>query len=390
MERNIYLEPLQKIKDLLQKYFPFITVSFLGKRILSVIIILLSSTFAYASGYLFLWGYYFGGMKDQSLLSVAVNFVPINNVVAFSVGFFYILLIGIVLLFFLALFKDKPSYDTVLLITLAIGLTNLVIVYFLAEEVEFMAYFRTILLWIVPLFFICILGSIYLCFKELYNFISYSLYYLAACTSCIIVVRYFELLDFNDKIFLAFLGLIPFIIPVGISVIFMINKIKNERILFIIKYTLKCIGLIPIFLVLILHASKDTTAEILYIGFIISLRVYLKKRVNQNEQKAGDVFVTNNNTKPLFITKPFTIFLYVLVVFFIIGIFIPYYLVQGGRYVYLVMQPNSHQKIEYIWDGKKESINGTIISSQNDTYYISTKDRRLVVLKTKDISIKSN
>ncbi|ENB9402961.1 hypothetical protein ABI817_002718 [Bacillus cereus] len=389
MERNINLKSLQKIKDLLQKYFPFVTVSFLGKRILSVILILLSSTVAYASGYLFLWGYYFGGVKDQSLLSVAVNFVPINNVVAFSVGFFYILLIGIVFLFFWALFKDKPSYDTVLLITLALGLTNLVIVYFWAEEVEFMAYLRTILLWVVPLFFICIFGSIYLCFKELYNFISYSLYYLAACTSCIIVVRYFKLFDFNGEIFIAFLGSILFIIPVGISVIFMINKIKNERLLKIIKYTLKCIGVTPILLMLISHTLEDTAAKILYIGFIVSIRVYLKKKVNGNEQKAGDVFVTNNNMKPLFVTKPVTFFLYVLVMFFIIGNFIPYYLVQGGRYVYLVMQPNSHQKIEYIWDGKKESINGTIISSQNDTYYISTNDRKLVVLKTKDISIKS-
>ncbi|PGS78479.1 hypothetical protein COC98_29080, partial [Bacillus anthracis] len=72
-----------------------------------------------------------------------------------------------------------------------------------------------------------------------------------------------------------------------------------------------------------------------------------------------------------YITKPFTVILYMLVVFFIISNLTLYSLVQGGKYMYLILHPNNYQTIEYIWDGKLKRIKGNIISSQNDTYYIS-------------------
>ena len=73
--------------------------------------------------------------------------------------------------------------------------------------------------------------------------------------------------------------------------------------------------------------------------------------------------------------------LYILAVFLILGVFLPYYLIKGGDYMHSIMRTNGYQKIEYTWGQETKFIEGTIISSRNDTYYISTTDRTLMILK---------
>ncbi len=384
-----YLEILRRTKEFLQKNFSFIKVGFFGKRIISIIIILISSSVAYFSGYLFLWGYYFGGEKDQSLLSVAVNLVPIDRVIAFSVGFFYIILIGIIVLFFVAILKNKDSFDSAFLIALALGLTNIAIVYFFAAEITFMAYIQTLLLWVLPLLLVLISANFYFCFKDFYTFISYEVYCYTTYISFIIISKYFNLTSLGDLLSRFEFFILMFII--GAPTIFLINQIKNQMILFTVKKILKSIVIIPILLMLGLHIYVDAWAKAIFTVFIINTMIYI--RVRRGEDKTTKILADEGRrgvTKPLYITKPFTVILYMLVVFFIISNLTLYSLVQGGKYMYLILQPNNYQTIEYIWDGKLKRIKGNIISSQNDTYYISTTERKLMILKTKDIIIDSN
>ncbi|GAB6611723.1 MULTISPECIES: hypothetical protein [Bacillus] len=389
MEQNGYIEILQKAKEFLQKNFSFIKVGFISKRIISIIIILISSTVAYFSGYLFLWGYYFGGEKDESLLSVAVNLVPIERVVAFSVGFFYIILIGIIVLFFIAILKNKASFDSAFLIVLALGFTNLAIVYFLAAEVTLMVYIQTLLLWLLPLFIILICTNFYFLFKASYAFISYQIYCCSTYISLIIISKYFDLPSLGALLsrpeFLMVLSII------GAPTIFLINRIRNQMILFAVKIILKSVGIIPIFLMIGWHIYIDLLAKIIFTLFVINTMIYM--RVRGGKEKTEKILADEGRKKtmkPLYITKPFTVILYMLVVFFIMSNLTLYSLVQGGKYMYLILQPNNYQEIEYIWDGKLKQIQGNIISSRNDTYYISTTDRKLMILKTKDIIIGSN
>lgn len=58
--------------------------------------------------------------------------------------------------------------------------------------------------------------------------------------------------------------------------------------------------------------------------------------------------------------------------------------------MYSIIQPNNHQKIEYTWDGQTEFVKGSVISSKNDIYYISNMDRKLLILKVKDVKINSD
>lgn len=126
------------------------------------------------------------------------------------------------------------------------------------------------------------------------------------------------------------------------------------------------------------------TTIMILIGLLVIYILFLKFRAKFKQQKS------KRSEGVLLIEKPITAFLYILAVFLILGVFLPYYLIKGGDYMHSIMKTNGYQKIEYTWGQETKRIEGTIISNRNDTYYISTTDRKLMIIKTKDIIIGSN
>lgn len=382
MKKNRYLEMLQKVKEMLQKNFSFISLGFIGKRILSIIIILITSTVAYFSGYLFLWGYYFGGEKNQSLLSTAVNFVPMDNVVALSVGFFYIVLIGIIALFLISLIIEKPTVDSWILIVIAVGLVNLAIVGFLADSVTIENYFKVFSFWILPFLILFTIVYYYVWVKEFKLAIIAVVYCFSLYLNLFFIAKKYNLLWLEDILFPGFVILI-FII--GIPLAIGLRSIGNTKILICLKVFLGVIAGIPLVPILICKIIENIIiVMVISIVLIVIYLSFLKIRTQFQGPKS------RNNERILLLEKPITAFLYILAVFLILGVFLPYYLIKGGDYMHSIMRTNGYQKIEYTWGQETKYIEGTIISSRNDTYYISTTDRTLMILKTKDIIIGSN
>ncbi len=382
LDKTRYLEMLQMTKEFLKKNVPFITVGFLGKRIISIIIVLITSTVAYITGYLFLWGYYFGGEKDQSLLSVAVNFVPIDNKVAFSVGFFYIVLIGIIVLFLISLLIEKPTLNSWVLIIIAVGLVNLALVGFLADSVTLANYSKVLLFWILPFFMLFTIIYYYVWVKEVKLAILAVIYCISLYFNLFFIAQKYNLM-WLEKVLIP--GFVIFIFIIGVPLAIVVKSIGNKKKLLWLKIFLWCIAGFPLVLILAYKMIENLiTTIMILIGLLVIYILFLKIRAKFKQQKS------KRSEGVLLIEKPITAFLYILAVFLILGVFLPYYLIKGGDYMHSIMKTNGYQKIEYTWGQETKRIEGTIISNRNDTYYISTTDRKLMIIKTKDIIIGSN
>ncbi len=386
LERNSYLEMLEKAKKLLQKNLSFITVGFIGKRIVSIIIILITSTFAYLSGYLFLWGYYFGGEKDQSLLSVAVNLVPIDHVVAFSVGFFYIILIVIILLLFIVIFVEKLTWHSGISIIIVLGLTNLAIVYFLADNVSFENYGKTLGVWLLPILFIFMGAYYYVWAKSPRVAMLAFLYCLAIYINIIFILRYLEILTLEEFwIPLIFVLMVIF----GVPFAFLLKIRCNSKILKWLRIFFDSFSWFPLVSLIIYIKTQNIWITLVCIVFILCIYKLISVKFVVSRKKQIIIERKGSGNKEIN-QKPLTLFLCIIAMFFILSHVFLNALIKGGDYMYSIIQPNNHQKIEYKWDGQTEFVKGSVISSKNDIYYISNMDRKLLILKVKDVKINSD
>ncbi|MGK9483507.1 hypothetical protein [Bacillus tropicus] len=323
------------------------------------------------------------------MLSVAVNFVPIDNVVAFSVGFFYIVLIGVIVLFLISLLIERPTLNSWVVIIISAGLVNLAIVGFLADSVTLGNYFKVLSFWILPFLIVYTIIYYYVWIKELKLAIIAVVYCIFLYFYLLFIAKEYSLLWLENMLIPGFTILL-FI--VGIPFVIAIRSISNKKILIGCKIFLwgvwGIVG-IPLFLGLICKVIDHISTVIITLIVILLLiaavyMLFFKLLIKFRNQKS------NNSEGVLWIEKPIAVSLYILTIFLVLGVFLPFYLIKGGDYMHSIIKTNGYQKIEYIWGQEKKYIEGTIISNRNDTYYISTIDRELMIIKAKDIVIGPN
>ncbi|WP_257352287.1 hypothetical protein [Pseudalkalibacillus decolorationis] len=381
---------MNRFKILLSLLFKIVPLRIVGNKIIdSLLSILMSSVFVYLAGYLFLWGYYFGGIEDRSLLTVAVNFIPINRGSSIAIGLFYLLSILIAGLFVLSIFKEKISVLTVFSMFISLIFAHIGTVLFFFGEVTFSLFVKMLTIWVFPVTIVIVIGMFYVGGK----------YPVKATLSMLyLIILYMNLVILNEKLQSGVLSqfLIPelFTLLIFIAIPLLIvtfKKVKKGIYLFIIKFIVYLTSIVPLSILIPLAFFRNKYIVVIGSALIITiLSIILIEKIVKYESKRKIFTNTKgqNNIKPLS-KNPYVSFLFLFTIGFAALSFTPNFLIDGGDYFYQMINADNYQEITYIWDKKKVTVEGMIVSYSDNTYYISTKEQKLLMINSKDIKMET-
>jgi hypothetical protein len=367
-----------KLKDL----FP--SSKEIVKKILFPFIIISSSLALYVCGYLFLWGYYLAGNSDLSLLSVLLNYVPINKTIVSSIGGVYFLLI-LFFTFLLLSLKEKLN-ETVLSLLFVSIIVNAAITYFIFNEVNLINFLQSLLFWIFPLIISIMISyySYYIKYTKLA--IVYGFAYFLFVFNIVMTLTYYNFKYI--EIYLLFLMLGYFI---STTVVLYLNSQITNLLVRKISLILLCIICVTPTSFLILREKIDNIllTSLMYVLSILILLVVFTLILKL--KKKNDTIVKTSNTTtitPLIRTNPKG-FIAFLIAFVIILLFVvPYSVFKSGEVIRDISGKRHYDTIKYIINKKEEEMKGVILTKENNTYYISTPDQKLVILNSSEVYVK--
>ncbi|WP_078430513.1 hypothetical protein [Alkalihalobacterium alkalinitrilicum] len=377
---------LGTVKGVLVKLKSFLPINFiLQNKLISIITLFSSSIVSYVAGYLFLWGYYFGGAEDYSILTMAINYVPLDQPIVIIIGYFYLFIIAIVALALYTLWKEKLSLISILFMSVSVFLANLALVLFFHGDPNWSLYIGMLKFFLLPLILVFVFFYLYIFTMHPYLVISFLIYIFVLYINLTVLSRmtnndFFNIITTNE----IFLLLNYFGLPLTVFIL----KIKTNflKALKVFAYSSCLIPLIPVLIMaLIPNVILTVFFSIVTCTIIVLLIEYLIPKINNKKQR--NTF--EKNDKPLYLTKPLLSCLFFIVVFFNVFIAVPHLLIRGGDYFQSTVIEHKYQQITYIWNGEMIDIKGNIVSNVNNKYYISTVEQKLLIIQTDDIRIET-
>ncbi|ACL19502.1 hypothetical protein Dhaf_1449 [Desulfitobacterium hafniense DCB-2] len=306
--------------------------------------------FFYTLGYLFLYGYYFGGEElsvDPSFLKILVKFVPFNHSSVTLVGFLYLITVLIISVWLVQLYfkwNQKPKME--FYIHLILGLCLLFTVSaFLSFSFIGRVSIKISSLWFGPFFIVLWLFSGAKTIKKplvLFGATSNGLLLL------LISALIFNLLKLQCAELLYNIMLIVIIgifIPVFSIFLYGLKKIKDDFL-----YPICINPLIPVLIILILKKLDKCSGYeliilissyiILFFPAFFILKI-IRKKIDEkiNSPKQDEEIILDTKTKPLNLGS--FLLLSGVSVFFIFLILIPFSALQSGKYVRFFIESDS-------------------------------------------------
>jgi hypothetical protein len=382
---------LQEIKNYLSKIISLVPFGVVLKGKIGLLISLLfSSVFAYMAGYLFLWGYYFGGNGDFSLITAVVNYIPINRSVVVMIGLFYLLSIFVAGLSILSIIREKVSTSSVFFMTLSLALANLALVLFFHGETSVTLFLTMLRIWFLPLIVIIVIGYRYVWMVYPVTAVLSVLYFCSlflnlSVTSIVIPFQYNDHF-LSPEIFtlLIYIGL-----PLSVIVMKIEQPIAKTAVKFIL-YLTAMVPLVPMLLLLYLKSKVLITITsivvIVLAVFIVESSLYKGRLRKKDKPKVSDI----GKGLPFFLKRPIQALFFFVAAFFFIFVLLPNILIKGGDYFHSVIGPDNYREITYIWQGESKTITGILVSTIDDSLYISTRDQRMVIIKAKEVLIRDD
>lgn len=361
--------------------------------------------FFYYLGYLFLYGYYFGGDK-LSLLKVATYIIPFN--------FKSVILVGSI--FFSIFLTTVHSF-----INLYIGLTKIRFKTFL-----YGVFFLAIMLFIDYLLLVCLVGSysqyssIFLKHIGLWCKLLLALLLLSICIAkkikevlfgllngfifTLVIMVIYSFITKNTEVNDIYLfPLLAFIILSSIILVFL-NKNKIFFLLFPIIYFVSWWSIIS-FEVSYLPfrwifkktgSSLFTVASMFIVFFLISILIIKVLLKFINFEKISNIIVTiiakiiAKLTKRINEIPKFAGFIICFILILIIGSVVSNWILLGANSINSEVVTQKNGFVLY-YDGKEnKSIEGEVVAQSGNTIYISTKDNRLEIVNSEFIRTTSD
>lgn len=344
--------------------------------------------FFYQLGYVFLYGFYFGGDGQRSIFNIIINPVPFN--------FKSIIGVGVLLLVFMSMFCIPlirilfTRFNIYVVISLLAS--SFVIIFSLAYM-----FFGRISIEVLGLASIALGVPFLICYTiyVMINFKSYLKLTVISILYCFIILFILDSFDYvrniNQRLIMIFLTNIY---------IFVLIPIINKR---IEKFNSKkrrilgeLIGLI-LFIIIILR-YQNTSDEGIYLSIIIYFIISTYIEIIKNNtitiirnKIMGYILINdkeNNNDK---FKSSVNICARIISIIFIYPIVSSGILIYGNYMGDVIMKSYSPNKINYEFNKDNLSSDekeGIVVAQQGDTYYISQLPaRKLVIIKSKSVVV---
>lgn len=380
---NIFINFIKDNYKKLKKIYP---IGFLMKyKLLGLLTIITSSFVLFFAGYLFLWGYYFGGSGKLSLLSILVNYIPINRYVVILVGLFYFFVIVLLILIVLTIIKEISALF-IFFVPLSISLINLALLLFFLGEINIINFFTIFKIYTFPVALVVCLISIYIINLYPFSAIKYILYFFLVFIN---IYTTMNIANIEGSDMLNSPEFVTLLLYIGLPIILVFKKNKNIYINKIIKVFAYLSCLLPLLPYLIYQIITTNIFLIIIIStilliFFVYLLEYLLPKSMYSRIKDEPIKKSN---QPMYVSHPIMSLFFLFTVAFISIVTIPSVLVNGGSYFQEMTNKVDYQQIIYKWNEKEENIIGNLVSREDNTYFISTKERKLLVIKADEIII---
>lgn len=362
--------------------------------IIGISSVLLSSAFIYIVGYLFLWGYYFGGsinVEGSSLFLSTIQFVPFNKIALTSVGLFYFLVL-VILAFFVLSIKEGFSFVKFVMLVFIVVLINTTLSLFFYGDSTPSLVVKMLYFWIGPLLIVCVLNYFYTWINFPSDSVKALVYFIIVLFNLVIIDGYW----FSNRLIGVYIpeesiGFFYFVFPLLVH----LKTISNKTIKNILKFILYSIGTIPIVPILVSSIIDNVyislSVSVLIIASIVIVGeknlhkkffTLIKERKNYNDNKLNKT----SNFQLFGSAKSFISWMFIVASLLAFLVVFSNLLVKGGEYFQIIINnSNQYQQISYVWNDKVETIKGVLVAREENTYYVSTKNQELLIIKAQYI-----
>ncbi|MZK50958.1 hypothetical protein [Clostridium beijerinckii] len=379
------IDELQELKEDIKKskLFAFIKEITHLKYALTIIGFFILYFF-YQLGYIFLYGFYFGGDGQTSIFSIIINPIPFNFKSIVGAGAFWLIYVLLICIPSICIFRKFNGYAFIFFILSSIvGILSLEYMFLGTVNIQL----------VLP---VTILGTpIFLCYM---TFTMANLKaYIKSTILCIIyffellgifnVVNKGEIFQYNSIIILLFYLYILVVIPLINKIV---SKFKND-----VRKTLGKWTSIILFIILIISYTKIINFLFLIYSIIIIYTEIIKGdiiKINKNILNNYKLKKQKDTETKIIKYKKLTN-----TCVGIISIVFVYPIITNGMILYAsyigdkVLKNYSSNTIKYEFSEEGKSSNekeGIVVAQQGDTYYISQLPyRKLAIIKSKSIIV---
>nr|WP_314463356.1 hypothetical protein [uncultured Clostridium sp.] len=391
------------IKDLYSEFVEF-SSTFIGKALITGIALFIAYQF-YQLGYAFLYGYYFGGSENNIVpLTIMINQIPFDIKYVTALGFliFAVILLILILSYkYIETKKDIKQKAIILIFTVIIYALICSLLSLTIDNIHMNDSNHEIYKSVFYLFF-----AIYTTLNCI-NFFNYnyvnnilkSLILLFANT-IFVAFNYVLVSDLiNDNIFI-WIFIILGSYAINSLLMYTINKIFNIFISILIKlksFYIKYIWQTNVFLFItsffIIKLFKINKWFIVISGIFLFLICFITWTV----MKVKKIQTTKNNYKENKTCKTYqksakgektiliSAFSVIIIIFLIVYVFMYSIFYNLGNYMGKVSNKFVYAKINIF--NQNFDCSGIVIKQKNNTYYISDKNRNLIIITSNQVMI---
>ena len=389
-------ENLQFVLDLFR-------VVLLGTSIFSIVIPVLLSI-----SYLFLYGFYFSSADIAfipSYISIIIFLIPFNRLSLLIIATFLLISIGTISISLNSMLKNKKIliFPILLLFACHISLT----LFFVNGNLDYLSIVQFLIIWVIPVYF----AILFLWSNAFYKYTLWA----SSLTAYGILASIYILYFFKNYDILLELLIPLFIFLLG-SFAILLNKIKPKRL-----YT-KCFIFTPFFaiilIIIIAYAFSISNLELIFpfkitihhiyifsffLSYIISyliLKSGISKKLRQKriikQPKVEDSTPTTsaklngfNHYLEIFKKNKNVLITLVLLILIISISTLPMISVNTGKY-FRNFVDNDTLNISTIYNKETDkTYMGIVVAEKNGVYYISTTEKKILILDSSSITIES-
>lgn len=390
------------IFNLIRKIFPMLNISdgisMDSTIVIASVILPGTAAFFYALAYLFFYGYYFGGNSSNSLsfITLFIYPIPFNFKSLTLLGLFLATIVIVIATVLNNLIKSIKTYhvtnsiiDLIILFCIIV-ISSICIDIFFIGKVGGTQWFKV---WTYPIIIFLIITLLYS--KNIWNLIWGFISGFIIMLSIAIIQAILNIgnIGMNERLFWITVLLVSYILCFG-----KFKRIKriilSSIILVLSIFVIEEISLLtyikPKFLRIMLGLIISLLLSIIIIKLLFKIGLLIKKIEKQTtlhkifqKTKKDYINVLKNvgerHTKVLVIAS---LAVYIVVISF--SIF------NLGVYISETVQSRSFYIIEYFDENnnKGEPLTGNIAAFKDDTYYVSDKNKNLIIIKTDKLIIK--
>ena len=379
-------ETIQTIKN--TEIIKFFIGLNLNKYTLSIIGFMLLYFF-YQLGYVFLYGFYFGGDGQSSIFNISINPIPFNFKAIIGVGVILLIFISMFCIPLISILFSKLNIYSIICL-----LASSYVVIFSLMYMFFGEGMRSKVLGLA----LVALGVPFATCYIIYVMINFKTYLKSTIIS---IFHYFIILfilyslglgiNNNEKSIIVVLTIIYILVLIPIMNK-RIEKLNSIR----VKTWKEVITIILFIIILLIYQSR--TNEGIYISVLIYsltltyIEIITNKTMTIIKSRIIKYILINNKAEDITKYKIIiNIFAGIMLIAFLYPV-VSYVILTYGSYLgHVTMNSYSPNKISYEFnkDGLvSDEINGLIVAQQGDTYYISQLPyRKLAIIKSKSIIV---